>query len=165
MRLKWKLALAIHTLAMAWEIFLVVLLFKNITNQRIGLYAWLYGVMIVAFSLTIFRNLFVISCITRYHKGDMSFTISVNRLYTGFIVFFILFTAILIYISFEALSTAFDDTGGISHPDTVGLGAITSFCLICLWNLIAQIHFRKYVKKKQRANLNELINNIGQSAA
>lgn len=165
MRLKWKLALATHTLAMAWEIFLVVLLFKNITNQRIGSYAWLYGVMIVVFSLTILRNLFVIFCITRYHKAELSFATSVNRLYTGFIVFIILFTAILVYIAFDAISTAFDNTGGISHPDTVGLGAIISFCLICLWNLIAQVQFRKYVKKKQRANLNELINNIGQPAS
>lgn len=163
MKLKWALAMGTHILAAVVELFMITVLFGTYDEVKNDPYAWVLIAMIVALSLASINNVFTTYCIVRYNNAEQSFSKSINYVYTGFIIFSILFLIALSYAIFSAWSTGFGTYRELSSQDRLGLSVIIFFSLLCLWNLIAQIQFRRYLKNKQMATLNELIHNIGQT--
>lgn len=163
MRLKWILATVTCALAAAMEAFMTAVLFGAYNEVSDDPYAWVLIMMSVALIVAISNNLFMIYSIVRYNNTERVFKKTIDYIYTGFVIFSILFIAALSYGIFKAWSTGFGANRELTSQDRLGLNVLIFFCLLCLWNLIVQIQFRRYIKKKQRDDLNDLINDIGQT--
>lgn len=165
MKLKWALALGSNILTAVGELLMIMVLFVVYDEVKNYPNSWVLIVMIVALALASINSVFTTYCIIKYNNVGQSFSKTVNYVYSAFIIISILFLIVLSFVVFSAWSTRFGTYRELPSLDKSALKVIIFFCLLLLWNLIAQIQFRKYVKKKQRANLNELINNIGQPAS
>ncbi len=165
MRLRWKIAIPTHIVAVIFEILLIAAggyeLLKNTQPVKQDDTTFTISFLSIFFIHSL-AGVYTAYCMHRYCNGRY-FSLLSKRIYTGLLIFSIFFVILILTLLVAGL-IEFQSTPG--YEKTIPFYIIGSlvFGILFLWNLFTQITFRRRLIHNHKEQMKSLIDSIGNPA-